>query len=91
MLSLTNLSVCAIIAHDDGYGPGTHFSEPFTQKGSCFSAPGCPIRTASAQQGGWEAELQTPPACGTLAWHGPNGFGCQPALLALNIPKQGRD
>lgn len=32
MLSLTNLSVCAIIAHDDGYGPGTHFSEPFTQR-----------------------------------------------------------
>lgn len=68
-----------------------HIFQSLSRKGSRFSALGCPIRTASAQQGGWEAELQTPPACGTLAWRGPHGFGCQPALLALNIPKQGRD
>jgi len=67
-----------------------HVFQSLSCTGSHFSALGCPTGMASAEQEVWEAELQTPPACWTLAWHRPDGFGCQPALLALNIPKQGQ-
>lgn len=66
-------------------------SQSISFKGWPFPVLGFHIWMASAQQGLWEPELQIPPAWGTLSQHTPGGFGCQPALLILNIPNQGRD